>query len=71
MCLPVSRIQISTASCERLIQISWLQDYLDGEDMLQFRSPACEIHEGKEGNKASNERFADVSIKPPPLQCKH
>lgn len=44
-------------SCECLVWVSWLQDYLDGEDMLLFHSPVQEIHEGKDGNK----EFADVS----------
>lgn len=63
----MSRIQISIASCECLIGISWLQDYLDGEDTLLFHSPVCEIHEVKEGN----EELADVAVKPPPLQCNY
>lgn len=45
--------------------LSWLRDYLDGKDIQLLHSPVQEIHGGKAGNK----EFADVLIKPPPLQC--
>lgn len=51
-------------SCECLVWLSWLRDYLDGKDIQLLHSPVEEIHGGKAGNK----EFVDVLLKPAPLQ---